>query len=64
LQFGDYVLDSSLTPEQKAEWWYNAADVGVIEADKIWRPWPVDPTTLRYSSVAYFYLPLMPTFWA
>lgn len=58
LQFGDYVLDSSLTPEQKAEWWYNPADVGVIEADKIWRPWPVDPTTLRYNSVAYFYLPI------
>lgn len=58
LQFGDYVLDSSLTPAQKAEWWYNAADVGVIEADKIWRPWPVDPTTLRYNSVAYFYLPI------
>lgn len=58
LQFGDFVLDSSLTAAQKAEWWYNAADVGAVEPGKIWRPWPVDPTTLRYNSVAYFYLPL------
>lgn len=58
LQFGDYVLDSSLTAEQKAEWWYDAGDVGAVEADKIWRPWPVDPTTLRYNSVSYFYLPI------
>lgn len=58
LQFGDFVLDSSLTAAQKAEWWYDAADVGAVEPGKIWRPWPVDPTTLRYNSVAYFYLPL------
>jgi len=58
LQFGDYVLDSSLTAAQKAEWWYDADDVGAVQAGKIWRPWPVDPTTLRYNSVAYFYLPL------
>ena len=58
LQFGDFVLDSSLTPAQKAEWWYNAADVGAVQPGKIWRPWPVDPATLRYNSVAYFYLPL------
>ena len=58
LQFGDYVLDTSLTDEQKAEWWYDADDVGAVQVDKIWRPWPVDPTTLRYNSVAYFYLPL------
>ena len=58
LQFGDYVLDSSLSAEQKLEWWYDADDVGAVEALKIWRPWPVDPTTLRYNSVAYFYLPL------
>lgn len=58
LQFGDYVLDSSLTDEQKAEWWYDADDVGAVQPLKIWRPWPVDPTTLRYNSVAYFYLPI------
>ena len=58
LQFGDYVLDSSLTPEQKLEWWYSADDVGAVQPDKIWRPWPVDPTTLRYNTVSYFYLPI------
>lgn len=58
LQFGDYVLDSGLTDAQKAEWWYDAADVGTVQAGKIWRPWPVDPTTLRYNSVTYFYLPI------
>lgn len=58
LQFGDYVLDSSLTAAQKAEWWYSADDVGAVQPDRIWRPWPVDPTTLRYNSVSYFYLPL------
>lgn len=58
LQFGDYVLDSSLTAAQKAEWWYSADDIGAVQPDRIWRPWPVDPTTLRYNSVSYFYLPL------
>lgn len=58
LQFGDYVLDASLTPEQKLEWWYSADDVGAVQPEKIWRPWPVDPTTLRYNTVTYFYLPL------
>lgn len=58
LMFGDFLLDSSLTAEQKAEWWYDPAEVGAVQPGKIWRPWPVDPTTLRYNSVAYFYLPL------
>lgn len=58
MQFGDYVLDTSLTDAQKAEWWYDPADVGAVQADKIWRPWPVDPTTLRYSCVSYVYLPV------
>lgn len=57
VQFGDYVLDSGLTAAQKAEWWYNADDVRTSDG-KIWRPWPVDPETLRYSAVGYFYLPL------
>lgn len=57
IQFGDYVLDTSLTAEQKAEWWYNPDDVRVDDG-KIWRPWPVDPSTLRYSVVGYTYLPL------
>ena len=58
LMFGDYVLDADLTAAQKAEWWYNAADVGAVQAGRIWRPWPVDPTTLRYSCVSFIYLPV------
>jgi len=58
LQFGDYVLATDLTDAQKAEWWYNAADVGAVEPLKIWRPWPIDPTTLRYSAVSFIYLPV------
>lgn len=58
LMFGDYVLDADLTAAEKAEWWYNAADVGAVQPGRIWRPWPVDPTTLRYSCVSYIYLPV------
>ncbi len=58
LQFGDFVDDATLTAADKLEWWYDAADVDAVQAGKIWRPWPVDPTTLRYNSVSYFYLPL------
>jgi len=57
IQFGDYVLDSGLTAEQKAEWWYDAANIRPGDG-KIWRPWPIDPNTLRYNFVSYFYLPL------
>lgn len=58
LQFGDYLDAATLTDAQKAEWWYSASDVGAVQPGKIWRPWPVDPTTLRYNSVSYAYLPL------
>ncbi|MBF5006356.1 hypothetical protein [Diaphorobacter caeni] len=58
LQFGDFVPDTSLTPEQKAEWWYAAADVGVVETGKVWRPWPVLPSTLSYSAVSLIFLPV------
>lgn len=60
LQFGDFVLDSALTSEQKSEWWYDPADVGAVEAGKIWRPWPIDPASLRYNAVSSFYLPVDP----
>lgn len=62
LQFGDFVLDSSLTASEKTEWWYDPADVGTVsgQAGRIWRPWPVDPTTLRYNCVSYFHLPIDP----
>lgn len=58
LQFGDFVPDSSLSSDDKAEWWYKAGDIGAVQAEKIWRPWPVDPTTLRYSIVSFIYLPI------
>ena len=58
LQFGDFVLDADLTAADKAEWWYSASDVGAVQAGRIWRPWPVDPTTLRYSAVSFIYLPV------
>lgn len=54
--FGDKVLDSGLTSAEKAEWWYNTADIGVD--GKIFKPWPVDLSTMRYSIVAYSLLPL------
>lgn len=60
LQFGDFVLDSGLTAAQKAEWWYDPADVGAVESGKIWRPWPVDPNSLRYNTTSSFYLPVDP----
>ncbi|MFD1709854.1 hypothetical protein ACFSF0_04505 [Ottowia flava] len=58
LMFGDFVVDADLTAKDKAEWWYSAADVGAVEAGKIWRPWPVDPTTLRYTMVSLVFLPI------
>jgi hypothetical protein len=57
VQFGDYVLNSGLTDAQKAEWWYDADNVRTADG-KIWRPWPVDPETLRYAFVSFVYLPL------
>lgn len=57
IQFGDYVLDAGLSAAQKAQWWYDANDVRTSDS-KIWRPWPVDPDTLRYNAVSYAYLPL------
>lgn len=60
IQFGDLVLDSSLSAEEKAEWWYDPADIGKVEAGKIWRPWPVDPASIRYNTVTNFYLPIDP----
>ena len=60
LQFGDFVLDSALSASDKAEWWYDPADVGTVQADKIWRPWPVDPASVRYNTVSNLYLPVDP----
>lgn len=58
VQYGDFVSNDSLTAAEKAEWWYSAADVGAVQAGKIWRPWPVLPDSLRYSAVSYICLPV------
>lgn len=56
IRFGSLELDSSLTPEQKAEPWYDPAD---IDGDgKIWVPLFVFPNTVRASMVVYTFLPL------
>lgn len=58
IQFGAFVDAAALTDAERAEWWYDGADVGAVQAGKIWKPLPVDPTTLRFNSVTYVYLPL------
>lgn len=60
VMFGEFVLDGALTAAEKAEWWYSAADVGAVQAGKIWRPRAIDPTSLRYNAVTYIYLPIDP----
>ncbi len=56
LEFGELVLDSSLTPEEKAMAWYDPEEV---DGDGyIWRESTVWPETGRYNCVAYVYLPL------
>ncbi len=56
VQFGDYVVAATLTEAERAEWWYDPADIDT--SGKIWRPWPVLPDTLRYNAIAYTYLPM------
>jgi len=56
LNFGDVVLDASLTAEEKDEPWYFA---GNVDANGyIWRPLEVWPETVRYNCVVYVSLPL------
>jgi len=53
--FGEWVVDANLTDDEKAEWWYDAANV---QGDgTIWRPRQVDPT-LVYNTVALQSLPV------
>lgn len=59
VRYGMMVLDSSLTAEQKAEPWYNAADVD--GTGHIWKPTQCMPETLRFSCVVLTQLPLDPT---
>ncbi len=55
VRFGAEVLDSSLTTDEKAEDWYNAAD---IVGGYIFKPIPVLPSSIRFNCVLYSYLPL------
>lgn len=56
VEFGKYVVDANLTTEEKAEWWYNAADV---ENDgTIWKPRRVLPGATTYNAVAFKFIPL------
>lgn len=58
IQFGDFVTAATLSDDERAEWWYDPDQVGVVQPGKIWRPWPVDPSTLRYNAVTFTYLPI------
>ena len=56
--FGAYVLDSSLTTDDKAEPWYNAANV---DADGyIWRPDEAVPGSVTFNCVVQVTLPQDP----
>ena len=56
IKFGELVADSSLTPAEKTESWYDPADVD--GSGNIWRPNFVFPNTVKYSAVVYSILPL------
>lgn len=58
IQFGAFVDAAALTDAERSEWWFDAADVGAVQTGKIWKPLPIDPTTLRFNSVTYVFLPL------
>jgi hypothetical protein len=56
--FGAYVLDASLTADDKAEAWYNAS---AVDADGyIWRPDEVVPGSVKFNCVIEVALPLDP----
>jgi hypothetical protein len=56
--FGQYMLDSALSPEEKAEPWYDPA---LVAGDGyIWRTDPVIPGTIRFNAVVQSATPLDP----
>lgn len=55
-RFGARVLESSLTDEDRAEPWYDPADID--GEGKIFKPRRVIPQTARYNGVYYSYVPL------
>ena len=56
IKLGALVADSSLTPEEKQEPWYDPADID--SNGNIWKPIFVDPNTVKHAEVVYKYLPL------
>lgn len=59
LRWGGWVLDSSLTNEQKQEVWYSEEARQMLDGVlKIFKPRPVYADTVRYNAVGYSYLPL------
>lgn len=56
VRFGESVLDSSLSADEKTQEWYDAADVD--ETGHIWRPFPVVPSTALFNAVVYSFVPL------
>jgi hypothetical protein len=54
--FGRLVLDSSLTADEKDEWWYDAANVD--GTGHIFRPYEVEPNTILYNTVVLTSVPL------
>lgn len=59
VKYGQLVLDSSLTAAEKAQSWYDPANVDAT--GHIFKPTPCMPDTLRYSCVVLAQLPLDPT---
>lgn len=58
VEFGAFVLDSALTSDDKAEPWYNVANV--MGDGYIWRPREVVPGSVFYNAVIQTTLPLDP----
>lgn len=58
IMFGVYVLDSSLTTDEKAEPWYDADNVD--ESGYVFKPIPIIPGSLRFNCVIQTTLPLDP----
>ena len=56
IKWGQLVADSSLTPEEKAEPWYDPANVD--GSGNIWKPTFTYPNTVRHNEVVFKYLPL------
>jgi hypothetical protein len=56
VSFGQLVLDSSLTTPDKAEPWYNPANVD--GTGHIWRPNEAIPGSIKFSCVVQTFLPL------